>query len=155
MTSEERKRLEELIDAIADPDTKEHYRQQLAMATDVEADGLLDGMLPLQPLLQGRADEPVKHARTYVFQWFRMGETEAMEALVVHTAGSERALALFEQNAAAGALVHDVHVSPRCEVLALDADDCHVCFGAGKVTLKGTKRSTCAACEGTGKAKAR
>lgn len=151
-TKEERKRLEALIDAIADPATKEHYQKQLAMADDIEADGLLEGLLPLQ---SDGAGEPERRARTYVFQWFRKGETEAMDSLVVHTAGSARALTLFEQNAAAGALMHDIHVSPRCEVLALDADDCRVCFGAGKLTLKGKKRSTCEACVGTGKSQGR
>ena len=151
MQDHERKRLEELIEAIADPDTKEHYRQQLAMADDVEVDGLLQGLLPLQPLLGGAPDEPEKHSRTYVFQWFRDGESGPCEQLVVHTAGTDRALALFEQNAASGLLVHAETVTPRCEILSLDADDCRVCFGAGKVTLKGKQRSTCEACAGQGK----
>lgn len=150
MSPEERRRLQELIDAIADPDAKEHYRQQLAMADDVEADGLLQGLLPLQPLL-GAPDEPVKHSRTYVFQWFRQGESGPCEQLVVHTAGTAEALALFEQNAASGTLVHAETVTPRCEILSLDADDCRACFGAGKVSLKGKQRSTCEACAGQGK----
>jgi len=151
MTPTERRRLEELIDAIADPATKDHYRQQLAMADDVEGDGLLAGKLPLQPLLGGAPDEPVRHSRTYVFQWFREAESGPCEQLVVHTAGTAQALALFEQNAASGTLVHAETVTPRCEILSLDANDCRVCFGAGKVTLKGKQRSTCEACAGQGK----
>lgn len=151
MSPEERKQLEALIDAIADPDAKDHYRQQLAMADDVEADGLLDGLLPLKPLLVGREDEEPTRQRTYVFQWFREGESGPCDQLVVHTAGTDRALALFEQNAASGTLVHAETVTPRCEILSLDADDCRVCFGAGKVTLKGKERATCEACAGQGK----
>lgn len=152
MTDAERKRLEELIDAIADPDMKDHYRQQLAMADDLEGDGLLDGRLPLTPLLVGRDDDEPKRQRTYVFQWFREGESGPCEQLVVHTAGTEHALALFEQNAASGTLVHAETITPRCEILSLDKDDCSVCFGAGKVTLKGKQRSTtCEACAGQGK----
>lgn len=154
MTDHERRVLQDLIDAIVDPETREHYQKQLAAADDLECEGLLEGLLPLQPPLLGRQEER-KLSRTYVFQWFRKDETEAMDALVVHTAGTERALALFEQNAAAGALVYNEHVSPRCEVLSLDADDCHVCFGAGKLTVKGKQRSTCAACAGSGKVRGR
>lgn len=151
MTDAERKRLEELIDAIADPAERDHYRQQLAMADDVEGDGLLDGRLPLGPALVGRDEEPTRQ-RTYVFQWFREGESGPCEQLVVHTAGTERALALFEQNAASGTLVHAETITPRCEILSLDKDDCRVCFGAGKVTAKGKQRSTtCEACAGQGK----
>lgn len=152
MTPGERKQLEALIDAIVDPKAKEHYQKQLAAADDLERDGLLDDRLPLVPILRGRDDEPVAHARTYVFQWFREGESGPCEQLVVHTAGSTQALALFEQNAASGTLVHAETVTPRCEILSLDAGDCRVCFGAGKVTPKGKQRSsTCEACAGSGK----
>ena len=153
MTPADRRQVEDLIDAIADPDMKDHYRQQLAMADELEADGLLDGQLPLIPLLAGRDDDEPGLQRTYVFQWFREGESGPCEQLVVHTAGTARALALFEQNAASGTLVHAETVTPRCEILSLDANDCRVCFGAGKVTLKGKERSTCEACAGSGSGK--
>ncbi len=154
MTPEQRKELETLIDAIAEPETKEHYREQLVMAEDLEGDGLLTDSLPLTPVLRGEA-EPVTYARTYVFQWFRRDELHAYDSLVVHTAGSERALALFEQNAACGALVHNEHVSPRCEILSLDADDCRTCFGAGKITVQGKRYMPCDNCKGSGKTKRR
>lgn len=137
---------------IADPDRRKHYREQLALAAELDADGLLDGCKPLDDVARGVGD-PAPSRRTYVFQWFARDETAACESLVVHTAGSARALALFEQNAACGALVHSEEVSPRCEVLALDADDCRTCFGAGKLSMRGKQREACKTCGGTGKAR--
>lgn len=151
MTPEQRKELEDLINKIADPEEREHYRQQLTMSDDLEGDALLLDRLPLHyPELEGSEPEP--RSRTYVFQWFRQDERVPCESLVVHTAGTERALALFEQNAASGALVHNEHVTPRCEILSLDADDCRTCFGAGKVTVQGKQALVaCERCAGTGK----
>lgn len=173
MDERERKELEGLIDAIHDPATKERYGKQLRQQTDLEGDGLLDERLPLEVGLQGETagvpasvaqtfvDPPLPGAgaptlaRTYVFQWFREGQQSPCEQLVVHTAGTEKALALFEQNAASGTLVHAETITPRCEILSLDADDCRVCFGAGKVTVQGKQRSTCKECAGSGKVSGR
>ncbi len=147
-----------VLDAIQDPIAKERYRAQFDMEDELEAEGLLDGRLPSSeaaaPVFGPRSAEP--STRTYVFQWFKQGEDAACESLVVHTAGTAYALALFEQNAASGALVHNEHVSPRCEVLVLDADDCQTCFGAGKLTPSGSTQSAdCKACAGAGKVKSR
>jgi hypothetical protein len=150
MTPEDRKIIESLISSVTDPAMQERYREQLAMADDLEGDGLLTGRLPVVPVLRG---DPETHSRTYVFQWFRKDESQACDQLVVHTAGTMRALALFEQNAASGALIHDEHISPRCEILSLDADDCRTCFGAGKLTRQGKQRLPCEDCNGTGKTK--
>lgn len=154
-----RQGLEALLADIQDPATKEHYRAQFAMEDELQTDGLLDGQLPFaagSSVTGGALRSAEPSARTYVFQWFKQGEDAACESLVVHTAGTAYALALFEQNAASGALVHNEHVSPRCEVLVLDADDCQTCFGAGKLTPSGSTQSVdCKACYGAGKVKSR
>jgi hypothetical protein len=151
MTPQQRKELEDLINKIADPEEREHYLQQLAMSDELDQEGILPDRLPLhRPGLE--SDEPQTRSRTYVFQWFREGERVACESLVVHTAGTDRALALFEQNAASGTLVHSETVTPHCEILSLDADDCRTCFGAGKVTVRGKQKVVaCERCDGTGK----
>ena len=162
LRDEERRQLRALIDAIVDPETKEHYRSQLSAAERLEDDGLLDDRLPMEPVLRGK-EEPHVLTRTYVFQWFRGSEGATLgpggealcEQLVVHTAGTEKALALFEQNAASGTLVHTDQLSPRCEILSLDADDCRTCFGAGKLTKQGKQREPCDVCGGSGKKKGR
>lgn len=150
MFDNERAQLEALINTFTDPDVREHYRQQLQLQAELELDGLLDDRLPMNPVLRGR-NEPEALSRTYVFRWFREAQDAPCEQLVVHTAGTEKALALFEQNAASGTLVHAETVTPRCEILSLDADDCRVCFGAGKLTKQGKQRSPCKECGGSGK----
>lgn len=149
MTPYRRQEIEELIDSIVDPAMKEHWSKQLAMSVDMDLSGLSHIQKPFDDEQSGGKDESEPSRRTYVFQWFQQDDaTEAYESLVVHTAGSGRALALFEQNAAAGTLAQ---VSPRCEVLALDADDCRTCFGAGKLSIRGKQRTPCEACNGSGK----